>query len=265
MKDAGKDTLFKMRRMRNNNRWCYEKIRPYLGEKVLELGSGIGNISRHMVADGKNLIMTDINAEYTGYLSGRFGSIPSVRVINMDVKDLDMALKADERPDTVVAINILEHIEDDLETVFAVVIRIGNLRVADIGREFQEHVQPVFFPRRAEAGEIAVVVGIHGENVIEAVEVLGFDLPGALAGQVDAAVQGGGLGAAIGRTADVPAADAGGIGLDLTGQAFAFDQTPEDAFGGGRTADVAEADKQNFYQGPFSAGCISGRRRITWA
>ncbi len=110
--DVGKDTLLKMRVMKNNNRWTYNTIKPYLGAKMLELGSGIGTFSAYLIKKKKQVTLTDINLEYIKYLKGRFIGNP-----NVDVKQAD-AVKIDEkvgavRFDTVVAINILEHIEND--------------------------------------------------------------------------------------------------------------------------------------------------------
>ena len=142
----------------------------------------------------------------------------------------------------------LDHIKDDLETVFAAVIGVGDIAGAEVRRELHERVQAVRLPRRAEGAEGVVVFRIHGDHVIVAVKILRLGLAGALRGNINAAPAGGGRGAAVGGVADVPVADAGGIGADLTGQALAVDQRPEDAFGGGRPADVTETDEENFNQ-----------------
>ena len=157
----------------------------------------------------------------------------------------------------------LNQIEDDIETAIAAVIGVGNIGAAEVRRELQEHVEAVFLSQGAEALKIAVVFRIHGDDIIKAVEILAFDLTAALRGKIDAAQLGSPLGAAVGGLADVPAADAGGIDADPVGQALAFDQRPEDTFGGGRAADVAETDKQNFNQGRVPIECNSSQEQLS--
>jgi len=61
------------------NRWMYETIQPALGDRVAELGSGRGNISK-LLRDRKHLLLTDYRVDYLEDLSRRWGSLPHVRV-----------------------------------------------------------------------------------------------------------------------------------------------------------------------------------------
>ena len=63
--------------MKNNHTWIFEQIRLYLGNNVLEVGSGIGNISKFIISLNRNVILTDINEAYLEYLRYRFFSNPS--------------------------------------------------------------------------------------------------------------------------------------------------------------------------------------------
>tara|TARA_R110000868_G_scaffold21214_2_gene88383 strand:- start:2639 stop:2950 length:312 start_codon:yes stop_codon:yes gene_type:complete len=94
-----------------------------------------------------------------------------------------------------------------------------------------------------------VVAPVHGEDVVEVVEILGPGLAAAQVRQVDAPAPGGVPGAVVRRRVDVPAAGAGGIGFDDGVQALPADQLAEYALGRGRAADVAKADEQNVDQG----------------
>jgi hypothetical protein len=44
------------------NNWMYSQIAPFVESPVLEIGSGIGNISKFCLADGHSLTMTDIRS-----------------------------------------------------------------------------------------------------------------------------------------------------------------------------------------------------------
>lgn len=119
--DVGQDTLLRVRLMKNNNRWVFEQIKPYLGENILEVGSGIGNISRFLVTFGKRVVLSEINDRYLEYLKYRFLGNPKVKIINQDILAKDISRVMPERIDTVVVTNVLEHLEDDY-------LALGNIR-----------------------------------------------------------------------------------------------------------------------------------------
>lgn len=114
--DIGKETLLRMRLMKNNNTWAYNKIKPYLNTHIVEAGAGLGTISRYLISGHRNVILVDINDEYVKYLKKRFIGNPSVKVVQADICNVSEALK-DEKIDTAVCINILEHIEKDLDAL----------------------------------------------------------------------------------------------------------------------------------------------------
>ena len=114
--DAGSETLLRTRLMTNNNLWTYRKIEPFLGKKILEIGSGIGTVSKYLVFKGRNVTLSDINDKYIDYLNRRFIGNPRVNVIKIDAANFD-AKSYDDKFDTIIGINILEHIENDLDTL----------------------------------------------------------------------------------------------------------------------------------------------------
>ena len=62
---AGAETLEIMASAARYNAWQYEVIAPYIGCRVLEVGSGIGNISGHLVAaDHELVVLTDMDEWY---------------------------------------------------------------------------------------------------------------------------------------------------------------------------------------------------------
>ncbi|MBN3040674.1 MAG: class I SAM-dependent methyltransferase, partial [Candidatus Omnitrophica bacterium] len=114
--NVGESTLLRMRMMKNNNRWTFKKIEPFLGKKVLELGSGIGTFSRYLIARGRSLTLTDINPAYINHLQNRFGANPSVDIFEADIGIINEVL-AGSSFDTIVGINVLEHIEKDSDSI----------------------------------------------------------------------------------------------------------------------------------------------------
>lgn len=128
--DVGEDTLYRMRLMKNNNKWVFEQIKPYLGNNILEIGSGIGNISKFLAHLNRNLILTDINGSYIEYLRHRFIGNPKVRIISHDISSIDLSHILPSKIDAVVCINVLEHIKDDdksLDNIYKILCKSGRL------------------------------------------------------------------------------------------------------------------------------------------
>ncbi|MBF0215993.1 MAG: glycosyltransferase [Candidatus Omnitrophica bacterium] len=113
--NVGEDTLYRIRLLDNNNKWIFDRIKPYLGERIMEIGSGIGNISRFCIKENRTLVLSDLNDKYLEYLREFFGGNPSVTVVKYDVTrpGFTSGNPAPRGIDTVICVNVLEHIEDD--------------------------------------------------------------------------------------------------------------------------------------------------------
>jgi 2-polyprenyl-3-methyl-5-hydroxy-6-metoxy-1,4-benzoquinol methylase len=92
--------------------WLYDIIAPSLGRSLLEVGSGVGVISKFLVARGDPLVLTDYQAPYLGYLRERFGDAPHLdyRLLDLSAPPYDIGGR---RVDTIVCVNVLEHLADD--------------------------------------------------------------------------------------------------------------------------------------------------------
>ena len=110
--DVGEDTLLKMMVMKHNNYWVYSKISPFLGNDVLEIGSGIGTISKYLVRSNRRVVLTEINERYVGVLKRKFIGNPWVKIRHLDVLNIDADF-SEEKFSTIVGINVLEHINND--------------------------------------------------------------------------------------------------------------------------------------------------------
>jgi SAM-dependent methyltransferase len=101
------------------NAWMYETIAPWVGRRVLEVGSGIGNMSEQLLrGKPEHLVLTDIDPWYQEQVRSRFGSRAEVRVDGLELPDGSAAVRfGKDRIDTVVALNVVEHIEHDVEAV----------------------------------------------------------------------------------------------------------------------------------------------------
>jgi SAM-dependent methyltransferase len=93
--------------------WIYDKIAPYLGERVLEVGCGLGNLMRYML-DRELMVGIDNDPDVIPYLSQAYGARPNVQVHCLDICDGKVSTLKSLMFDTVVSLNVLEHIEDDM-------------------------------------------------------------------------------------------------------------------------------------------------------
>jgi glycosyltransferase involved in cell wall biosynthesis len=98
----------------NFNRWMADTIKPYLGKHVLEIGAGIGNLSRILMSGRKRYVATDLDAEHLERLRSRLAGRPHLETAILDAAREEDALPFRGEMDTVVCLNVVEHIKDDL-------------------------------------------------------------------------------------------------------------------------------------------------------
>jgi glycosyltransferase involved in cell wall biosynthesis/ubiquinone/menaquinone biosynthesis C-methylase UbiE len=113
-KHSGGKTLEALTEARNFNRWMADTIRPYVGEHVLEIGAGIGNLTQALAPKRKRYIATDIDTEHLARLATRFAHRPNVRIRLCNVASSEDFADFTGSLDSVICLNVLEHVEDDL-------------------------------------------------------------------------------------------------------------------------------------------------------
>ena len=98
------------------NRWMYQTIAPFCRGEILEVGSGIGNISRFFLEAGQRLSLSDLRSEYLARLQQRFaGQIEPERIFALDLVAPDFERRYARWQghfDSLFALNVLEHIAD---------------------------------------------------------------------------------------------------------------------------------------------------------
>ena len=68
----------------NFNRWMADTIKPYIGKHVLEIGAGIGNLSRILMGGRKRYVATDLDPEHLERLRSRLSSRPNLETAMLD-------------------------------------------------------------------------------------------------------------------------------------------------------------------------------------
>ena len=113
----GLDTLDTLAAAGNFNQWMYETIKPFCKGKILEIGSGIGNISQFFLKDGSEIALSDIRENYCRILEKKFSgnkNLLGIQKMDLVLPDFDNVYKNSfEKFDTLFALNVVEHIEND--------------------------------------------------------------------------------------------------------------------------------------------------------
>jgi SAM-dependent methyltransferase len=92
--------------------WVAELCAARLGHRVLEVGAGLGAITARYER-GREVVASDVSAPCVDALRARFADHPNVRVEDRDLRGLEL----DELFDSVLMVNVLEHIADDVEAL----------------------------------------------------------------------------------------------------------------------------------------------------
>ena len=115
----GLETLETIAAANNFNRWMSETVEKRLKPgNILEIGSGIGNISRYFLDKGYDICLSDIRENYCGYLEENFSNYENLSdIVKMDLVHPNFETEYAEHLnnyDNLYALNVIEHIEDDV-------------------------------------------------------------------------------------------------------------------------------------------------------
>jgi SAM-dependent methyltransferase len=108
-------TIRDQQRMQRASRyflWQASLTTQHLGRRVLEVGCGVGNFTRHLL-DRDVVVGLDVVPECVAQHRERFAGHANVESRSIDILDPDVMLLRDYAFDSVACLNVLEHISDD--------------------------------------------------------------------------------------------------------------------------------------------------------
>jgi glycosyltransferase involved in cell wall biosynthesis len=109
---SGERTLRRVARLDRYNAWLWEQIAPFAGQRILEVGAGIGTMTRFFLSR-ELVLVTEPNPQYLERLQTMFANRPNVLVRPLDLNDGFPEGLSEQRIDTILCLNVLEHIEND--------------------------------------------------------------------------------------------------------------------------------------------------------
>ncbi len=143
------DDLETMQAARRYSAHLFNLFRDHIGKRVLEVGSGIGTMTRPL-ADAADLVVgLEPNPNCLTRLQAAMQGHPRFTLHACHLEECDRAELTGHRFDTVVCVNVLEHIEDDaaaLRTFRDVLSPKGHVLI------FVPAVQAAYGPLDAELG-----------------------------------------------------------------------------------------------------------------
>jgi glycosyltransferase involved in cell wall biosynthesis len=152
----------------NLNRWTADVVRPYVGGRVLEIGAGIGDLTRLLVPRDRYTV-SDVNPHRLAYLRNYIEGKPYLDVCRVDLDRAEDFEPLRAQYDTVICLGVLEHAHDPDAAV-------RNLRtaLAPGGRAILSvpQMQAPF----SRGGDGAAARAYSGESLARALVDHGFEL-----------------------------------------------------------------------------------------
>lgn len=101
----------------NYHRWILDEFRPFLGKRIVEVGAGSGAFSEMLVGTGPEwLAAIEPSSNMYPLLAERLKKVTAInqgRTFQGTLTDTVEAIRQSGSPDSVIYVNVLEHIEDD--------------------------------------------------------------------------------------------------------------------------------------------------------
>ena len=130
---------------KNYQKWMIDEVKPFFGNRILELGSGMGNLSQWLPLR-ELLALTEADESLFHFLSTRFEKDKKLNQFEILKINLDHPFAEQIESlhiDTLVSFNVMEHIENDFAAL-------------------KEQVQSLKMSKAKGTKRVIVVVPAHG-------------------------------------------------------------------------------------------------------
>jgi SAM-dependent methyltransferase len=97
--------------------WIVRQILPHCGRRILEVGAGIGNISSRLLSHADYVCALEPNPACFESLRRSLEGEPRFECRRWRIEDCDLQFMTSRDIDTVVCVNVLEHLQDDVQAL----------------------------------------------------------------------------------------------------------------------------------------------------
>jgi SAM-dependent methyltransferase len=116
--DAVSHSLAVLSTVYNYNHWIFASVRDYLGPRVVEVGSGVGNITQFLL-NADEVVCLEPFEPYRQFLTRRFEKHLNVSVHPNLIEECPNSQVPSGHFDSVLCLNVLEHIREDVKALKA--------------------------------------------------------------------------------------------------------------------------------------------------
>jgi SAM-dependent methyltransferase len=116
-KQYAADDLETMSEAKRYQAHVFELLRPDIGSRVLEVGCGIGTTSLRFAEIAERLVCIEPNPNCVARARAALDGNPRIALHTCHLEECNHAEMVAERFNTVVCVNVLEHIEDDVRAL----------------------------------------------------------------------------------------------------------------------------------------------------
>lgn len=117
-----------MAQVSNYFNWIFDAMEPHMGKRILEVGPGFGNLGERLIRSSRAYYAVDSDEKVIDTLKRRLRLGPADRAVAGNIADPRMIQEVEEwRPDTVISMNVLEHVEQD-RALYSALVRFPTIK-----------------------------------------------------------------------------------------------------------------------------------------
>lgn len=117
IRDYSLQTQDRMAKARNYYMWQARLVTREIGDRVIEVGCGVGNFTGMLLDRCDMVVAVDKDPRCVDRVRARYPATAGLTPVACDAAAADFLALSRFRPDSCVCLNVLEHIEDDLRAL----------------------------------------------------------------------------------------------------------------------------------------------------
>ena len=94
---------------KNYRTYQLDLIKNFIGNKILEIGPGNGEIIEHFINDKRKITLIDNDSEISKVLNKKFKDHQNIKILNSEINSVN------EKFNSILYMDVIEHIENDIE------------------------------------------------------------------------------------------------------------------------------------------------------